>query len=342
MQFDVGRMLSWIDAIFSDASDRFHALGRRALINLITHNKEHSYLLGRSIEKCYLAKSEKALESYFEVVTQVLIEHQDIAPAFWKILSACLYTLGNSNSNIRLKSARLLRLIEERQDISSKLQDLEISVSDKTIAVYKLAQFEMSRRLASTHSDLAFHVFSEFSRHFKEINADYQRNMVAAILPWIQAINLQVDTVGNPTANSYMLLVNLFEITVLCGTALHNEMQALWQALTAGLYGGNVQVVLDFIINLCLEKREQNFVDYAKQIVVHLSSTAAGLKVVEFLLLQISPKSMVMERRPVPPPPQDGTLPYVADIGHILPAGANKNVSCNSTFAFWNCLLTMI
>ena len=70
------RMLLWIDTIFVDTqSDKAHATGRRALKNLITHNQEHPFLLARSIEMCYLAKSPKALSSYFEVVTQVLTEN---------------------------------------------------------------------------------------------------------------------------------------------------------------------------------------------------------------------------------------------------------------------------
>lgn len=319
-------MLSWIDAIFDTVSDKTHTIGRRALKNLIMHNREHRYLLDRSIEMCFKAKNQKALESYFEVVTQVVTEREDFAPPLWKLLGAGLYTLGNENSELRMKSARLLRTVEERHQKSSKLQDLDISISDKTIAVYKLARFEMSRRLAKRHSELAFHVFSEVSRQFKELQPDHQRNMVAAMLPWIQTIELQVDPNGGPTATSYMLLVNLFEITVLCGAALHNEIQALWQALATGPHAGNVQLVLDFIINLCLDKREQNFVDYAKQIVVHLSSTPAGLKVIEFLLLQITPKAMILEKREASTIPQDAaSLPYLADLSHMLPVG-NKQV----------------
>jgi hypothetical protein len=130
-----------------------------------------------------------------------------------------------------------------------------------------------------------------------------------------------------------MLLVNMFEITVSCGTALHNEIQALWQALATGPYGGNVQLVLDFIINLCLDKREQNYVDVSKQIVVHLSSTPAGLKVIEFLLLQITPRSMVSEKhKPTLPPPDAANLPYLADLSayHSLTSG-NKQVSVSSS-----------
>ncbi|KAK2745368.1 Cell morphogenesis protein PAG1 [Onygenales sp. PD_40] len=321
LQFDVRRMLSWIDIILNTVSDKLHAIGRRALKNLIIHNKEFPYLLEQSIEMCYLSERPKALESYFEVVAQVLIEHTDYPLAFWRILGAVLFTLGNAKREIRMKSARLLRTLEERQQKNSRLQDFDISISDKTTAVYKLAQFETSKRLAQQHSDLAFTIFSEFSLHFKNIQPDTQRTMVAAILPWIQAIELQVDPNGGPTAKSYMLLANLFEITIQSSNVLPNEVQALWQALATGPHGGNVQLVLDFIINLCLERKEQNFVDYAKQIVVFLSTTLAGSKVIEFFLLQVVPKNMVHERKdPLPPPDLKG-LPYVADLGTVLPGG---------------------
>jgi hypothetical protein len=327
LQFDVIRMLSWIQSIFETLSDRTHAIGRRALTNLILHNREHPYLLDKAIEMCYLAVSGKALESYFEVVTQVLTQHEDYTLPFWKVLSAGLYTLGHENSEIRTKSTRLLQTLEAREGKNSKLQDLDISISDKTVAVYKLAQFETSRRLAKQHAELAFLVFSQFSYYFKDLKPDHKRNMVAAMLPWVQSVELQVNPDGGPTANSYMLLVNLFEITYRSGNVLHNEIQALWQALATGPYGGNVQLILNFIINLCLDKREQNYVDYSKQIVVHLSSTPAGLKVVEFLLLQINPRSMVSEKRePLPPPPDAVNLPYLADLTQVLPS-SNKQVS---------------
>ncbi|EOD44924.1 putative cell morphogenesis protein [Neofusicoccum parvum UCRNP2] len=326
LQFDVRRLITWIDSIFDTPSDKSHSIGRRALRNLILHNKDHPYLLERSIEMCYLCKSSKALESYFEVVTQVMTEREDYVLPFFKVLAAGLYALGNESNQIRMKSARILRILEERQHKNSKLQDLDISISDKTIAVYKAAQFEMSRRLAKQHSELAFFVFSEFSYYFNQLKPDQQRNLVAAMLPWVQIIELQVDPNGGPTANSWMLLVNLLEITIKNGTILHNEIQALWQALANGPHAGNVQLVLDFIISLCSDKREQNFVDYAKQIVVYLSNTLAGSKVVEFLLLKITPRAMAPEKRePIQVPSDCALFPYVADLTTILAAGSKQD-----------------
>ncbi|KAJ6133856.1 hypothetical protein N7523_000178, partial [Penicillium sp. IBT 18751x] len=322
LQFDVGRMLSWVDIIFSTVSDKWHSIGRRALKNLIIHNKEHSYLMERSIEMCYVTERPKAIESYFEVVTEVLLEHPDYPLEFRRVLGAVLVTLGNQKREIRMKSAKLLRKLEERQQKNSRLQDFDISISDKTTAVYKLAQFDISKRLANQHSDLAFTLFSEFALHFRNLRPDSQRNMVAAILPWVQTMELQVDPNGGPTSKSYMLLANLFEITIRCSTILPNQVQALWQALATGPHGGNVQLVLDFIISLCLERKEQNFVEYAKQVVVFLAGTPAGSKVIEFFLMQVMPKNMVQERKELtPPPPELKTLPYVADLGTVLPVG---------------------
>ncbi|KAJ1333708.1 Cell morphogenesis N-terminal [Microdochium nivale] len=329
LQFDLRRMLAWIECIFSSGSDRANVSGKRALKNMLVHNKEYPYLLEHCISRCYLAEALKVQESYFAVVTDVLLEHPDYPFPAWRLLGLCLFMLGNDQSEVRSKSARVLRAVEERQQDArgTKLRDFDISISDKTKAVYKLAQFEISTRLANQNPGLAFHVFSEFSFYFKNLQQGAQRNAIAAILPWIQTIELQVDPNGGPTAQSYVLLANLLELTIKSSAALHNEVQALWQALATGLSQGNVRLILDFIISLCLERREQNFVEYAKQIVVFLASTssASGLRVVvvEFLLTQISPKAMVPneKRETTPPPPDTNQLPYCAVLSEALPVG---------------------
>ena len=325
LSFDPRRMLAWIEAIFNSGSDRMNLIGRRALKNLIMHNKEYPSLLEHSIRRCYLGEVPKVVESHFNVASEVLRDHPDYPLPFWKLASLCLFTLGSDQSDIRSKSAYLMRILDEKQPgRTSKVQDFDISISDKTKAVYKLAQFEISKRLAKQYPELAFHVFSELATYFKDLKPYSQRNMVAVILPWIQTVELKVDPNGGPTGQSYVLLANLLEITIKSSAALHNEVQALWQALAAGPHPGNVRLVLDFIISLCLDRREQNFVEYAKQVVVFLSST--NCKVVEFLLSQITPKAMVpTEKREVTaPPPDTTTLPYCADLTEALPVGTKQ------------------
>ncbi|KAL2761141.1 hypothetical protein ACRALDRAFT_1078419 [Sodiomyces alcalophilus JCM 7366] len=331
LQFDLRRLLAWIEAIFSSDSNRMNLIGRWALRKLIVHNQQYPYLLEQGcIARCYLSEAPKLRESYFAVVSEVLLDHPDYPSPFWRLLALCLFTLGNDSSEIRSNSARVLRALEERHQPgrSSRIQDFDISISDKTKAVYKNAQFEISKRLAKQHTELAFHIFSEFTLYFKNLQSVSQRNVVAIILPWIQSIELTVDPNGGPTAQSYVLLANLLEITIQSSAALHNEVQALWQALATGPYPGNVRLILDFIISLCLERREQSFVEYARQIVVFLASTtsAPGTKVVEFLLMQITPKAMVPNemREVVPPPPDIVQLPYCADLSEARPIGTKQ------------------
>ncbi|KAK7748840.1 Cell morphogenesis protein PAG1 [Cytospora paraplurivora] len=330
LQFDVRRMLSWIEAIFSNGNDRMKVIGRRALKNLIIYNQEFPYLLEHCISRCYLTDIPKVLESYFTVVTEVLLEHPDYPSPFWKLLGLCLFTLGNDQSEIRSRSAQILHAIEERhlQAKSSKIQDFDISISDKTKAVYKPAQYKISERLSKQHAELTFYLFSEFTLYFKELQPVNQRSIIAVIHPWIQSVELKVDPNGGPTGQSYVLLANLLEITIKSSAALHNEVQGLWQALATGPYPGNVRFVLDFIMQLCLERREQNFVEYAKQIVVFLASTNSnpGHKVVEFLLLQITPKAMVPneKRETASPPPETNHFPYCAELADALPVGTKQ------------------
>ncbi|EXJ84641.1 hypothetical protein A1O3_05311 [Capronia epimyces CBS 606.96] len=327
LSFNLQRMLSWIDTIFATNNHKMHTIGRRALKLLLVNNPEHLGLAEHAIEQCYRTESSMALESYFGVVCEVLVQQPGYPLPFWKILSLIVFTLGNENREIRMKSAHLMRTLDERQQKSSNLQEFDISISDKTRAVYKWAQFEYSKRLANANSDIAFMIFSEFSLHYKSARNDHQRNMVVAILPWLQTLELQVDPItGGPTAISYMILANMFEITICSSNAMHNEVQALWQALATGPHAGNVQLILDFIIYLSLDRREQNFVEYAKQIVVYLSSTPAGSRVLEFFMLQLTPKNMVNDTKHADVAvPDTRHLPYVADLGSLLPMG-NKQV----------------
>lgn len=328
LQFNVPRMLSWIDSVFSSKEHKLHEIGQRALKNLILNNANAPIFVEHAVQCCFGVKGLVALENCFNVLADVIMQQPNFPISTIKVLGAVIFTLGHESRGIRIKSARLLRFLDDKERKSSNLQHFDISISDKTRAVYKAAQFEYSRRLAQTHPDLAFHIFSEFCLQFRNISPDIQRSMVAAILPWLQTLELQLLPDSNhPTDLTYMLLVNMIEITVRSESSLHNEVQALWQALATGPYGGNVQLVLDFIIELSLERREQNFVYFAKQIVVFLSVTPAGSKIFQHFLLQLTAKNMPNERKATTQPAPDvARLPYVADLETLLPMG-NRQAS---------------
>ncbi|RMZ87316.1 hypothetical protein DV736_g5459, partial [Chaetothyriales sp. CBS 134916] len=327
LAFNIPRMLNWIESIFYVPNDKIHAIGRHALRQLLVFNADQAAIMEDAIKSCYRTQDLKALESYFDVVAEVIIQDPNYPVEFWRVIATVIFTLGSESRSVRMKSAKLLRTVDERQEKSSNLQDFDISISDKTRAVYKLAQFEYSKRLAQAHAGLAFMIFSEFSLHYKASSTDQQRNIVASILPWMQTVELQVDpSTGSPTAESHMLLANMFEITIRSTTAMHNEVQALWQALSTGPHAGNVQHILDFIIFMCLERKEQNFVDYVKQIIVYLASTPAGARVLDFFLLQLTPKTMVNDKKSSDLAIPDTThMPYTANLNELLPSGNKQS-----------------
>lgn len=334
LSFDSRRMLLWIDQLFASDVDKLHIIGQRALYNLVSHNRSSTSLVEWSIEQCFNPARPRALQSHFSVLNKVLNAYEDYRVPFWRVLAALLFLLGNEKNEIRIQSAELLQTLERRREQNSGIQDFDINISDRTTAVYKLAAYEISARLSRTHQEYAFHIFSLFCNHFRNVQEDIQRQMVFSILPWVQVIELQVDTNVKPTAQSAMVLANLLEITFKSSGVLHNEVQALWQALATG-HPGNVQLVLDFVISLCSDRKDQAVVYYAKQIIVYMAHGTAGAKVVEFLLLKITPKNMVFPQKEALLFPDDSAgLPYSADLAEILP-NVNKTVSLliyNCTF----------
>ncbi|POS88404.1 hypothetical protein EPUL_000061, partial [Erysiphe pulchra] len=320
LQTDVRRMLSWINTTLSAGNDRMHFVGRKALKSLITHNKDISYLLEYSIARCYVAEHSKVLESYFDVIVQVLLEDPDYSIPFWRLLAIGLFTLLSESSEVRLKAANLLQALEEREEQSSIIQSYKKNISDKTRTVYKLAQYEISTRLSRQYPDITYYIHSEFAAYYKDLPEVSRRNILAMILPWTQIVELKIDFEGELTAQSFALLTNVCEISFRSGETLQNEVQALWQALVSP-HEANLQPILKFVISLCLDRREQNSLEFAKHIIVYLSNKSLEEQIVEFLISRITPKDMIANDRYelIPPTTEALELPYTTDLRDIFP-----------------------
>lgn len=343
-QFSVPRLLGWIDTLLTNEGDKPQSIGRRALKNLITHNRKYTTLTESTIEKLYgMAKDRtdkttvktekiaKTVESYLEVLSDV-VDAMDIPPIpAWKITGALLFTLGHLESSIRIKSLRLLRAIEERHSKSPKLRNYDIMVSDKTRAVNLRAQYALVCEIIEQHEDYVYHIFSVYSRHLVDQEADAQRNMITVLLPWMRLMDLQVDSDNRPTATSYMVLLNMLYITVRCGAVLHTELQALWHGLITGNFRGNVSSILNFVINTSLECRDETFIRVAKQVMVYMASVDEGQGVVEFFMNRIDPRTMAGpdKRISLRPPPGSGQLPFIAGMSQIFP-NSGQQVSVNA------------
>lgn len=325
-QFVVPRILAWIDLLLRSEGDKPQQIGQRALKNLISYNKSYSTLTESTVEKLYGASKSKTKESYLDVLADLFSATEVPVIAPWKLISALLFTLGHSESIIRMKSLRLLRLIEERDGIAPELRNYDIMVSDKTRAVNLRAQYSLVGEIIVRHADFAYHIFSVYSQHFIDQSFDSQRNMINVLLPWMKVMDLQIEPSGHPIPTSYMVLLNMLYITVRCGSALHTELQALWHALITGEFRGNVSSILNFVVTLCLDRKDETFIRVAKQVTVYMASAGDGKGVVAYFLRRIEPKAMVGQdrRMSLQPPPGNAQLPFVAELSQIFPNPAQQ------------------
>lgn len=322
--FNLSAILAWIEAAFS--TNRDPEIPRKALKNLLETNPEDILLFKQTIANCYRTyESDTISQSYFIVFAEVILCLEEYPCHVWQLMALGLYKTGDSNLEVRKLAARLLKAIEIKFYGVTSISEFEARLGNNSPAVYKRVMFNLTTRFAKDHPKEAFMIVSELTMFFGQVSDACRRDILAVLLPWVQAIELQVEpsppasTRFSPSPSTIMALSNLFEITVVFSDKIQNEVEALWVALGNGLYPGNVKVVLDFVIHYSLELRLPEFVEHARKVLVYLSTTPAGVGLVDTLLSFLEPKSMV----PRSPDPIDisqaaSLYPYVANLSTLL------------------------
>ncbi|KAK9237042.1 cell morphogenesis N-terminal-domain-containing protein [Lipomyces kononenkoae] len=322
ISFDVAAIFTWSHAVFKSPAEKMHAVARRAIVNMLKANREHKAILAKTVSFCYSeGPGAIASENYFFAIADILIEVTDYPCEMRQPIALGLFKIGDEKSAVRLKAAALLKAVETRFFGKSSIQDYEISISDRTTAVYKRAEFNLSSQFALEHDELKYGIFSELTMFFSVVSPTSRRDILAILIPWLSTVELQLDPNGkDPSPSAYMVMANLFDITVRFSSKIQTEIEALWVTLASARHLGNVRAILDFLINTSVEKRDPLFVEFGKQVVVYLASTPAGAKLVEALVAYIQPTSMLQtsgESREYPG--IETQFPYVADLSAALP-----------------------
>ncbi|CDK29043.1 unnamed protein product [Kuraishia capsulata CBS 1993] len=320
MSFDIGGMINWIDGLFGSKNERIRFLGRKALLSLLLVNSQVGGIANEIIKRCYTYHEEDtALESYFLTLAEAFIEGAQFPYEVYQPLALSLFSAGSDNFEVRKAAAKLLAYTEKKFYNTSMSEAFIESVSSRTKVIYKRALFNLSSHFASAHPEQNFKIISELTMLFHMVGNEPRRDILAVLLPWVQTVELNMSE-GNPNhANSDMVLNNLFEITIKFSDKIQNEVEALWVALATGSNGNNIKEIYQFITSNSLERRNPIFVEYARQVVVYMSSTLAGADLIDMLVSNLEPKSMVPgHQKSLPLPPKSDDLPYVADLWRSL------------------------
>ncbi|CAG8517912.1 10858_t:CDS:2, partial [Racocetra fulgida] len=285
---DADCVFPWIQSVFEDLQDRLHPIAR-SVQNLST-------------------------QGYFLALAEVFFENkdypfQDNQPS--NVLALALFKTGDADLEVRQNALKLLNIIETRFYKESCTDEFKVGITSQLSSIYKQAQLALSTRLAQNarkrdeekrianinndDTDIreeTHYMLSESSMRFESIPEKGKKEMLRYLAPWVRNIELRFTDRGELHPTTFIMISNLFFITVKYGDIFVREIEKLWQQLVMGEHARNIRAIVKFLIDVGLEKRNPIFVFHAKRVFVYIGRTPTCAAVIEALIKEITPKSM--------------------------------------------------
>ncbi|KAI8991091.1 cell morphogenesis C-terminal-domain-containing protein [Mycotypha africana] len=327
IQFDTLNVLRWIDAIFESRDPKYHVIARRALEAVMMYNEDQSVLLDDIIEQCYAGNPKlEFTQGYFQALADIVTKVEDYPCHTHQIMSLALFKTGDAKKAIRKTAINLLRVIEERVFADSCAKEYEIGITSSLPAIYKHTQTLLSARLALDHPEQTFSMLSEVTQRFEHITPSSQREVLTYMLPWHRKVDLSIGPHDTElSASAYMVLSNLYYITVKFGDIYVKEIAALWSQLVD--YGRNARAIIIYLLNMGQETRNPWFMIHAKRIFVCLGRTHAFPNIIDEVIAEIAPRSMVPQVKEASQRHANAfPMLFVAEADKVLPAYPKKPV----------------
>ncbi|KAI9321390.1 cell morphogenesis N-terminal-domain-containing protein [Dichotomocladium elegans] len=325
IQFDMLHVLKWIDAVFESPDPRYHTIARRALEAVLIYNQDQPLLLDDVIEQCYAGNPKlEFTQGYFHALADIIIQVEDYPCHIHQIMSLALFKTGDAKKSIRKTAINLLRVVEERVFADSCAKEYEIGITSSLPAIYKHTQTLLSARLAVDHSEQTYSILSEITQRFEHSSANSQREVLIYMLPWLRKVDLYVGPQDTElSASAFLVLSNLFYITIKFGDVYVKEIATLWSHL--GDHGRNVRAIIMYLLDMGQEMRNPWFLIHAKRVFVFLGRTSAFGRVVEEVIAEITPRSMVpMVKETSNKHTHAFPLLFIADVEKALPPYSKK------------------
>ncbi|KAG2181999.1 hypothetical protein INT43_006925 [Umbelopsis isabellina] len=321
IQFDIVNLLRWIDAVFESHDTKYHVIARRALEAVLIYNQDQALLLDDIIEQCYAGNPKlEFTQGYFLALADIITRVEDYPCHIHQIMSVALFKAGDAKKTIRKAAIRLLRVIEERVFVDSCAKEYEVGILSSLPTIYKYTQSLLSARLAVDHPEQTYSILSEITQRFEHINSNNQREVLTYMLPWLRNVDLSVGQQDAELSSSaFMVCSNMFYITIKYGDVYVKEVAALWRQLVSDNVD-NVRAIVMYLIDLGLEKRNPWFIIHAKRVLVCLGRTSAISHVLDEVIAEITPRSMVPQLKEASSKHANAfPFLFVADIEQVLP-----------------------
>lgn len=345
ISFDIKGVMKWVHEIIGSDIPKVQEIGKSALKNILTSNINNDEIYKEALVQCYSAQNSlKVKEIYVTLVVEAFIKHRKVETMPYEIFIISTFLVGTDNYDVRYAAMKCIKFIEDKFLKSSEIDRFTESVCCSTMVVYKKVLFEISMNLASHHSQDAFTYISYLTKYFNVVDNSTRRDILACLLPWVQTVDLSYalpekslspselksGEIAQPPpteidAPSRMILNNLFEITVKFSKTITNEVEALWVALATKPQ--NFDVIFDYIIRNCLERRNPGFVSHSRQIIAYLVfSKPDSSFIIDKLISNLQPKAMVpLQVRAVAFKDDEFSFPYTANLTHTLSSNSKES-----------------
>ncbi|ORX97729.1 hypothetical protein K493DRAFT_258703 [Basidiobolus meristosporus CBS 931.73] len=292
--FDVVALFRWINSVFNSPDGGVHHIAKSALESLLVHNQKHPLLLEDVVHECYIGNPNlKSTQGCFSVLADVLAQTDSYPYYPYKIICLALFKIADPNVEIRLHAIKLLCSVETRFDLVRCARDFENTIESHLPTIYKQAQSALSGKLARDHPELTYELLSELVMRFESVNANVKRDTLLILIPWIRNVTLEFFSDGSISGLSIMVLTNLFYITIKHGDVYFKEIETIWAELVTGSNTQNMKVILTYLLDLGLEKRNPGFVVHAKKIIIFLGRTSAATNMINEFIATIVPETLI-------------------------------------------------
>jgi hypothetical protein len=342
VSFDLGTIFSWLDSLFRTYNDKISMLGRKALLGILLVNGNISEIFDLIVKKCYTHDS--ALGNYFITLTDALTQGVKFEYEVYLPLLLALFSAGSDNYNVRSSAAMLLEFTERKFYNTNNVANYVDGVCCRSRIIYKRTIFQLSTYFATSHPEEKFRMISELTLLFNLVGSGPRRDLIAVLLPWVQTVDLNLESDNNDGDNYLVVLSNFFDITMRYSHKIQNELEALWVALGTDKTGDGVRTIYDYIISNSLALKNLAFIECSRQVIVSISTIPGKFNLIDSLLSNLEPKSMIpfepqvskiliseIEKRKFP------GLPYVAKLSKLIQKNSSTTIP-----AFSLCELSVI
>lgn len=340
--FNLKNLFNWLDALFKAHNEKIVGMARDALQDILIRNENVKDIFDMVIARCYTHES--SLGNYFITLKNALISGVKFEYEAYRPLALSLFSCGSDSYTVRAAAATLLEFVESKYYKTNQTIGYVDGVCCRSRIIYKRTVFQLSSHFAAQHPEEKYRMISELTMLFSKVDAGPIRDIIAVLLPWVQTLELKFDGTKEENDYSMAVLANFFDITMSFSHRIQNEIEALWVALGTSDSGNSVNDIYNFIVENSLTLKNLSFIECSRQVVVSLSTISSNFNIVDTLIKNIEPKSIIPyemnNSNLLISSMEDKTfeeLPYVANLASII----RKN-STTTIPSFSSCELSVV